>query len=188
MKNFKIIIALTSLFFFNSNAYSKSKIIGLGHVNSFVEDYSSKEFKTDIINILIKNRIELDSTSTDPSKIDYRLTAKINTCNGNSGCYTVLFYLIDSKTEKIKEKYDEIQSAHYSENIEYVVEKSLMDMEAFELTEEWNSFFMPGVSFDTYHPRNENMGFFYGPSAEFVIHSRTKRKYSDLKGPSRIKT
>ena len=54
---------------------------------------------------------------------------------------------------------------------------------------EWDSWFMPGLGYKFYSPKNaKDLGTFSGPSTEFIFYARAKNKESNLGGPSRIKS
>lgn len=54
---------------------------------------------------------------------------------------------------------------------------------------EWDDYFMPGVGYRAYFPKNcENLGFYQGIVTEFVVYARAKGKDSRRSGPARIKS
>ncbi len=54
---------------------------------------------------------------------------------------------------------------------------------------EWDDYFMPGVGYKTYIPKNEKkLGIYHGVMTEFVIYARAKGISSKTTGPARIKT
>jgi hypothetical protein len=54
---------------------------------------------------------------------------------------------------------------------------------------EWDDYFMPGVGYKMYVPKNTaNLGVYTGLMTEFVIYARAKGKGSNSSGPARIKT
>lgn len=60
-----------------------------------------------------------------------------------------------------------------------------------EPTTEWDDYFMPGVAYKVYVPKNDSdFGIYQGVAAEFVFyaHARSRRKEKWDTGPSRIKT
>lgn len=52
---------------------------------------------------------------------------------------------------------------------------------------EWDDWFMPGVGYQLYLPRNTDFGMFQGVVPEFVIFARHLGKRSDYGGPGRVK-
>lgn len=55
--------------------------------------------------------------------------------------------------------------------------------------EEWDDFFMPGIGYKYYVPKNvDSLGTYSGVTTEFVIYSRAKNGVSRKSGPSRVKT
>lgn len=53
---------------------------------------------------------------------------------------------------------------------------------------EWDDWFMPGVGYKVFMPRNsEDLGVYHGFVTEFVIYARAKGKRSIQSGPSRVK-
>lgn len=60
---------------------------------------------------------------------------------------------------------------------------------AQENDEEWDDYFMPGIGYRTYIPKNiDSLGVYQGVITEFVIYSRAKGVNSYTSGPSRVKT
>lgn len=53
---------------------------------------------------------------------------------------------------------------------------------------EWDDYFMPGLGYKVYAPKNDSLGVYQGIITQFVIYSRAKGSASKLNGPSRIKT
>jgi hypothetical protein len=54
---------------------------------------------------------------------------------------------------------------------------------------EWDDYFMPGIGYRAYFPKNtSDLGVYQGVMTEFVIYARAKGSYSSFTGPSRIKT
>ncbi len=54
---------------------------------------------------------------------------------------------------------------------------------------EWDDYFMPGVGYKTYIPKNQSdLGIYHGVMTEFVIYARAKGIQSKSSGPARIKT
>jgi hypothetical protein len=57
---------------------------------------------------------------------------------------------------------------------------------------EWSNYFMPGLGYKVYVPRNTDLGMYQGVVTEFIFYARAKGsnpKYSwERKGPSRVKT
>ena len=54
---------------------------------------------------------------------------------------------------------------------------------------EWDDWFMPGVAYKSYIPKNSSdLGVYHGVMTEFVIYARAKGSESRSSGPSRIKT
>jgi len=55
--------------------------------------------------------------------------------------------------------------------------------------EEWDDYFMPGIGYKVYTPKNESkLGVYQGVMTEFVIYARAKGKQSGRLGPTRVKT
>lgn len=55
--------------------------------------------------------------------------------------------------------------------------------------DEWDDYFMPGIGYKTYLPKNhKELGTYHGIMTEFVIYARAKGKTSSTTGPARIKT
>jgi hypothetical protein len=58
-----------------------------------------------------------------------------------------------------------------------------------EVNQEWDDYFMPGVGYKVYTPKNmDSLGMYQGISTEFVIYARARRSSSYRSGPSRVKT
>lgn len=56
-------------------------------------------------------------------------------------------------------------------------------------TDEWDDYFMPGVGYRVYTPKNHaKLGVYQGVMTEFVIYGRAKGKKSTESGPARVKT
>lgn len=54
---------------------------------------------------------------------------------------------------------------------------------------EWDDYFMPGVGYKLYMPKNQDsLGMYSGISTEFVIYARARSSDSWRSGPSRVKT
>lgn len=54
---------------------------------------------------------------------------------------------------------------------------------------EWDDYFMPGVGYKVYVPKNQkDLGVYQGVETEFVIYARAKGSTSYKSGPSRVKT
>lgn len=54
--------------------------------------------------------------------------------------------------------------------------------------EEWDDYFMPGIGYKAYFPKNtDSLGVYQGISTEFVIYARAKGWGSRLTGPARVK-
>ncbi len=53
---------------------------------------------------------------------------------------------------------------------------------------EWDDYFMPGVGYKVYVPKNSSLGTYHGLMTEFVIYARAKGKSSYRSGPARVKT
>jgi len=53
---------------------------------------------------------------------------------------------------------------------------------------EWDDYFMPGIGYKVYAPKNDSLGVYQGIMTEFVIYSRAKGSGSRKTGPTRIKT
>ncbi len=54
---------------------------------------------------------------------------------------------------------------------------------------EWDDYFMPGVGYKMYVPKNhDTLGIYQGVMTEFVIYARAKAGDSRWSGPARIKT
>jgi hypothetical protein len=54
---------------------------------------------------------------------------------------------------------------------------------------EWDDYFMPGVGYKVYTPKNTALlGTYQGITTEFVIYAKAKGKASDDSGPARVKT
>jgi hypothetical protein len=55
--------------------------------------------------------------------------------------------------------------------------------------EEWDDYFMPGVGYKMYLPKNsDGLGVYQGIMTEFVIYARAKGSLSSKSGPARVKT
>jgi len=55
--------------------------------------------------------------------------------------------------------------------------------------DEWDDYFMPGIGYKTYIPKNDTaLGVYQGVMTEFVVYARAKGTFSKLSGPARIKT
>jgi hypothetical protein len=55
--------------------------------------------------------------------------------------------------------------------------------------DEWDDYFMPGVGYKMYVPKNsDSLGVYQGVMTEFVIYSRAKGDSSYRTGPARVKT
>lgn len=56
-------------------------------------------------------------------------------------------------------------------------------------TEEWDDYFMPGIGYKVYTPKNSaKLGVYQGIVTEFVIYAKAKNKLSSQSGPARVKT
>ena len=53
---------------------------------------------------------------------------------------------------------------------------------------EWDDYFMPGLGYKVYDPKNDSLGIYQGVITEFVIYARAKGSASKKTGPSRIKS
>jgi hypothetical protein len=53
---------------------------------------------------------------------------------------------------------------------------------------EWDDYFMPGIGYKLYMPKNKSLGVYHGLMTEFVVYARAKGKASTRTGPARIKT
>ncbi len=53
---------------------------------------------------------------------------------------------------------------------------------------EWDDYFMPGVGYKIYAPKNSALGTYHGLMTEFVIYARAIGKNSYKHGPARVKT
>ena len=54
---------------------------------------------------------------------------------------------------------------------------------------EWDDYFMPGVGYKVYMPKNHaKLGVYHGLMTEFVVYARAKGSGSSRSGPARIKT
>ena len=54
---------------------------------------------------------------------------------------------------------------------------------------EWDDYFMPGIGYKIYQPKNiQDLGTYSGVVTEFVIYGRAKGTSSNYSGPARIKT
>lgn len=55
--------------------------------------------------------------------------------------------------------------------------------------DEWDDYFMPGIGYKVYTPKNvSKLGVYQGIAPEFVIYARAKSKGSSYSGPARVKT
>ncbi|MDQ3111173.1 MAG: hypothetical protein M3R17_14875 [Bacteroidota bacterium] len=54
--------------------------------------------------------------------------------------------------------------------------------------QEWDDYFMPGIGYKLYVPKNTALGTYHGFVTEFVVYARAKGKASRKSGASRIKT
>jgi hypothetical protein len=57
-----------------------------------------------------------------------------------------------------------------------------------ETDTEWDDYFMPGIGYKFYVPKNSQLGVYHGLMTEFVFYARAKGRFSKHSGPSRIKT
>lgn len=65
----------------------------------------------------------------------------------------------------------------------------LFALNTFSQDTEWDDYFMPGVGYKVYIPKNEaNLGIYHGVQTEFVIYARAKGSASYKGGPARVKT
>jgi hypothetical protein len=56
-------------------------------------------------------------------------------------------------------------------------------------TTEWDDYFMPGVGYKTYIPKNaDSLGTYHGIVTEFIIYAQAKGDESWRSGPARVKT
>lgn len=55
--------------------------------------------------------------------------------------------------------------------------------------QEWDDYFMPGIGYKTYFPKNHSdLGVYHGIMTEFVIYAKAKGADTKTSGPARIKT
>ncbi len=188
MKVLSQYLLFISLFLLNITSYSKDINIALNAADSGVADYAPSAFKKDIIKVLNKIGVSVDTSSTQAYQATYEMGATIKNSNGYSNSFEVYYQLVNPKTNKTVEIYDRLQYKRDNEPIYSVVESSLSSMYTFNVSDEKSAFFMPGAAFDFYQPRNNDIGQFYGPSVEFVYYSRSKKSTSSRSGPSRIKS
>ncbi|MNJ83151.1 hypothetical protein D3C87_05660 [compost metagenome] len=60
---------------------------------------------------------------------------------------------------------------------------------SYAQTEEWDDYFMPGIGYKVYTPKNSaKLGVYQGIVTEFVIYAKAKNKLSSQSGPARVKT
>ncbi len=60
---------------------------------------------------------------------------------------------------------------------------------SYAQTEEWDDYFMPGIGYKVYTPKNSTkLGVYQGIVTEFVIYAKAKNKLSSQSGPARVKT
>lgn len=58
-----------------------------------------------------------------------------------------------------------------------------------DIWDEWDDYFMPGVGYKIYTPKNaDSLGMYQGVSTEFVVYARARRGNSWRSGPGRVKT
>jgi hypothetical protein len=57
-----------------------------------------------------------------------------------------------------------------------------------ETENEWDDYFMPGIGYKFYVPKNAQLGVYHGLVTEFVFYARAKGRFSKRSGPARIKT
>ncbi|WP_343747221.1 hypothetical protein [Fluviicola sp.] len=56
-------------------------------------------------------------------------------------------------------------------------------------SEEWDDYFMPGIGYKVYTPKNHSkLGVYQGIVTEFVIYASAKNQVSRMSGPARVKT
>lgn len=66
---------------------------------------------------------------------------------------------------------------------------SLMSNHVFSQTEEWDDYFMPGLGYKVYTPKNTaKLGVYQGIVTEFVIYAKAKKGNTYKSGPARVKT
>jgi hypothetical protein len=54
--------------------------------------------------------------------------------------------------------------------------------------EEWDNYFMPGLGWKVYVPKQDTMGVYQGVITEFVFYARAKGVGSNRGGPARVRT
>ncbi len=177
MRSLLILLLLTSSFSFGRN-----KAIQLKNINSSVSEYSSTQFKNAIRQTLEEIGYTIDSTNTK-----YTLTAKINRSSGGGNRYDIFFKLVDSKKNRFVETYDKANTLYKHQSFKDMIKKALMSMNTFKAELEWDNSMMPGVSYQFYAPRNNDLGVYRGPNVDFVFYSRSKKTASTYRGPSRMK-
>ncbi len=65
----------------------------------------------------------------------------------------------------------------------------LSNKSGYAQTEEWDDYFMPGIGYKVYTPKNSSkLGVYHGIVTEFVIYATAKNKQSSQSGPARVKT
>ena len=65
----------------------------------------------------------------------------------------------------------------------------LTNKSVYAQTEEWDDYFMPGIGYKVYTPKNSaKLGVYQGIVTEFVIYAKAKNKLSSQSGPARVKT
>lgn len=73
-----------------------------------------------------------------------------------------------------------------------VVSMSSVSMAQNDENTEWEDYFMPGLGYKVYVPKNSKLGVYHGVVTEFIFYARAKgrspKKYRASEGPSRIKT
>ncbi|MFT5820153.1 MAG: hypothetical protein ACI8ZM_001387 [Crocinitomix sp.] len=188
MKNLLKLILVLSISFISLKSYSKDLVVSLHNVISRVDLYSSNTFKKDIIKVLKKNGVSVDTVSEHSYQISYQMRALIKNSADNVNSFEIYYELVNPKSNKTTEIYDHIRYKGSNEPVYSIVERSLLSMETFKDSDEKDDYFMPGAAFDFYQPRKTDIGQFYGPSVEFVFYSRSKRATSKRSGPSRIKS
>jgi hypothetical protein len=188
MKNLHAFLFVLTLISFSHFSYSKEIVVALESVNSRVDSYPAEEFKKDIIKVLKKNGISVDTTSTYAHHVSYKMRALISDFPNSENSFQVYFDLVNAKTNKTEEIYDRLGYKNTNEPVKSVVERAILAMRTFRASDEKDDYFMPGAAFDIYQPRNKDIGEFYGPSVEFVFYTRSKTSYSKRSGPSRIKS
>ena len=187
MKYLKSISIALLFLLIQNHSYGAIKVIRIKSLTSTFKGYSDAEFKSYVSSIMTGDRYRVSTSVKDSAEIDIEVVGTLIPTDKNYTHFILEFDIIDLKHKLKSEHYEGIHYASYSRNIEYEIFEAVSSLKHFYDDEETDSFFMPGASFTFYQPKDASLGFYHGPSAEFVFYSRTKLKFSNSAGPSRIK-